>query len=163
LIAKINKEIKASDIVVIQDTRERTPLDLTPLIVIQGTLSTGDYSVKGLEDIIAVERKSLADLVMCVGRERERFDREVLRLQAYPVKALVVEAHLADIEAGAYRSKVKPNAVLGSLLGWMASGLPVLFAGDHAAAGKLTARFLFIAARRRWRESLALIEGRKVS
>ena len=163
MIAKINKEIKASDIVVIQDTRERTPLDLTPLIVIQGTLSTGDYSVKGLEDIIAVERKSLADLVMCVGRERERFDREVLRLQASPVKALVVEAHLADIEAGAYRSKVKPNAVLGSLLGWMASGLPVLFAGDHAAAGKLTARFLFIAARRRWRESLALIEGRKVS
>ena len=38
----------------------------------QGALTVGDYSLAGLEDKVAVERKSLPDLVACLGRERER-------------------------------------------------------------------------------------------
>lgn len=138
-------------------------MDLSPLKMQTATLTTGDYGVLGLEQIVAVERKSLADLVMCVGRERERFDREMARILAFPCRLLVVEATLAQIEAGEYRSKVAPAAVIGSILGWQAAGVPILFAGDHCQAGKMVGRFLFIAARRRWREATALVETLKIA
>ena len=134
------------------DTREKRPLDLSPLRTAAATLPTGDYSVKGLQHVIAIERKSEGDLLACVGRERARFDREVQRLLAYPVRALVVESTWEQLEHGGWLSRLKPNHVVGSLLGWQAAGLPVLMAGNHERAGKFTSRLLFIAARRRWRE-----------
>jgi ERCC4-type nuclease len=138
------------------DTREQIPLDLSPLQVVSGTLATGDYSVVGLEHVVAVERKSLGDFLGCVGQERERFDREVQRLLAYPTRALVVEASWPDIEQGEWRSKVTPQAAIGSLLGWIAMGLPVILAGDHERAGRYVSRLLYTAARRRWREARQL-------
>lgn len=144
--------LQPADVVAVVDTREQTPLDLSPLQTIRGTLTTGDYSVRGLEHHVALERKSLADLLGCVGVERERFDREVHRLLAYPTRALVVEATWEDLEAGGWRSKVTSSAAVGSVLGWISSGLPVLMAGDHERAGRYVSRLLFTAARRRWRE-----------
>ena len=84
--------LKIQDLTAIVDTREQTPLDLAPLKTVRGTLSTGDYSIVGLEHVVAIERKSRDDLIACVGRERERFDREVKRLLAYHVRSLVVES-----------------------------------------------------------------------
>lgn len=155
----IPAELRPEQVVGIVDTREQHPLDLAPLRSAKGTLSTGDYSVHGLEHIIAIERKSLPDLLSCIGGERERFEREVQRLLAYPVRALVVESSWADIEAGAWRSQVSASAALGSLLGWVAAGLPVLMAGDHRRAGVMVSRMLFTAARRRWRENYALLKA----
>ncbi len=156
-LPSIPVEIPMEAIVAIVDTREQDPLDLAPLATITATLATGDYSVRGLERIVAVERKSLPDLLACVGRERKRFDREVQRLLAYPVRALVVESTWPAIEAGGWRGEVRPQAALGSLLGWMAAGLPVLMAGDHERAGRFVARLLVTAARRRWREARVLL------
>lgn len=155
---KLPAELKPEQVIAVIDTREKTPLDLAPLQSVPGALTTGDYSVAGLEHIIAIERKSLPDLVACVGRERERFEKEVQRLLAYPTRALVVESTWAEIEAGEWRSKVKPAAAIGSLLGWTARGLPVVMAGDHARAGRYTSRLLFLAARRRWREARSFCE-----
>jgi ERCC4-type nuclease len=143
-------------ITAVVDTREQTPLDLAPLATVTGTLATGDYSIRGLEHVVAIERKSLPDLLACVGRERERFDREVQRLLAYPVRVLLVESTWQEIEAGDWRSEVTPQAALGSLLGWIAAGLPVVMCGDHERAGRYAARLMFTAARRRWRENHAL-------
>ena len=152
-------ELRPEEVTAVVDTREQTPLDLSPLQTAASTLTTGDYSLAGLEGIVAVERKSLDDLLACVGRERARFDREVQRLLAYPTRCLVVEATWPDLEAGDWRSKVTPAAAVGSVLGWIASGLPVVMAGDHQRAGRYVARLLFTAARRRWRESRALVRG----
>ena len=49
----------AENLTAIVDLREQLPLDLSPLRTIRGTLATGDYSVQGLENIVAIERKSL--------------------------------------------------------------------------------------------------------
>lgn len=147
------------NVVAVVDSREQLPLDLAPLKVEVGTLVTGDYSLKGLESIVSIERKSLGDLLSCVGNQRERFDREVQRLLAFPTRCLVVESTWAEIEAGQWRSRVTPNAALGSLLGWVAAGLPVVMAGDHERAGRYVSRILYIAARRRWREARALMNG----
>ena len=103
-----------------------------------------------LERVIAIERKSLPDLLGCIGQQRERFDREVQRLLAYPCRALVVESTWPEVEAGEWRSKVTSQAAVGSLLGWVEMGLPVVMAGDHERAGRYVARLLFTCARRRW-------------
>ena len=153
---KLPAELRPEQVTAIIDTREQTPLNLEPLQVVLGTLATGDYSIQGLQDVIAIERKSLGDMLSCVGTSRARFDREVQRLLAFPVRALVVEASWADIEAGEWRSKVTPKAAEGSLLGWVAQGLPVIMAGSHERAGRYVARLLFIAARRQWRQLRAL-------
>ncbi|HEY1599245.1 MAG TPA: ERCC4 domain-containing protein [Pirellulales bacterium] len=154
---RLPAEIQPENITAVGDTREKNLLDLSPLKTVPGTLATGDYSVVGLEHIVAIERKSLSDLLGCIGTERERFDREVQRLLAYPVRALVVESTWAEINAGGWRGKVTPASVTGSVLGWVAAGLPVMLVGDHAEAGRAVARMLFIAARRRWREARALL------
>ncbi len=159
MTTSIPAELPRKNVVAIEDTREQLRLDLTPLQTISGTLATGDYSVRGLEHIVAIERKSEPDLLACIGVERARFDREVMRLLAYPVRALVVESTWERIEAGGWRSKVTPQAALGSLLGWVAMGLPVVMCGDHERAGKYVSRLLYTAARRRYRESRELLRG----
>jgi DNA excision repair protein ERCC-4 len=153
----IPAQIEPRHVVAIIDTREQCPLDLTPLAVEIDTLVTGDYSVKGLTHVVSLERKSLSDLLRCIGGERERFEREVQRLLAYPVRCLVVEATWEIIEAGFWQSEVTAAAALGSLLGWIAAGLPVLMAGNHVRAGQYVSRILFTAARRRWRENRQLL------
>lgn len=144
-------ELDPARLIAVVDTREQMPLDLSPLQMVVETLETGDYSLRGLEHVVRIERKSLSDLLGCVGGDRERFDREVQRLLSYPTRCLIVEADWRDIEAGEWRCKVTPAAVLGSLLGWQASGLPVCMAGDHKRAGLFVARMLTITARRHWR------------
>ena len=157
---KLPATLRPENVTAIVDSREQLPLNLAPLQTEVGTLATGDYSVKGLESIVAVERKSLSDLLSCIGRDRERFDREIQRLLAYPCRALIVESSWPALEIGNWtRSRVKPAAAIGSLLGWIAAGLPVIMCGDHERAGRYTSRLLYTAARRRWRESRQLIEG----
>ncbi len=150
------------DITAVIDTREQLPFTLEPLKTVRGSLATGDYSVLGLEHLIAMERKSLPDLIACVGVERERFDKEIKRLAAYESKAIIVEASWKEFEAGGWRSRVTPSAAMGSVLGWVAGGIPIIFPGNRETADTVMARLLFIAARRRWRELQSLVHGLKV-
>lgn len=143
----------------IVDSREKTALNLSPLKSSITGLVTGDYSVQGLESIVCVERKSVEDLLMCVGNERDRFDREMHRILAYPTRAVVVEGTIGQIERGEYRSKVHPNAAIGSIMSWQAKGITFLFCENHETAGRLTAKFLFSAARARYRESLPFLNS----
>lgn len=152
---QLRQTLEPGDLVAIIDTREQLPLELSPMKTVTGTLQTGDYSIVGLEHLVAVERKSLEDLISCVGVSRERFDREVQRLLGYPTRAVVVEATWANLEAGNWRSKVTPQAAVGSVLGWIERGVPILMAGNHASSGRIVSRLLWIAARRRWRELAA--------
>ncbi len=158
---KLPSQLAPESVIALVDTREQLPLDLTPLRMEPSTLATGDYTVKGLESVVAIERKGLDDLLACVGRERDRFDREVIRLLAYPVRVLVVEASWPQIEFGQWRSQVKPEAVIGSLLGWQAQGLAVHMAHDHERAGKHVARLLYQVAKRRYRELRNFFEHAK--
>ena len=105
-----------------------------------------------MEAVVAIERKSLPDLLACCGRERERFDREVQRLLAYPVRALVVEASWQDIEAGDWRSRLTHQAGRHVAGQWMVRGLPVVMAGDRRMAGIIVAGMLRRAAIHHWRE-----------
>ncbi len=150
---------RPENVTAIIDTREQLPLSLDPLRVVRDTLTTGDYSVRGLENIVAIERKSEDDLLGCVGQHRERFEREIQRLLAYPCRAIIVESTWQKLEVGGWRSRVTPAAALGSCLGWIAAGVPIIMAADHQRAGQYVARILFLAARRRFREAQSLLKG----
>jgi len=156
-------KLAPKNITVLVDSREKTPFDLKPLRMVKSTLQTGDYSIKGLEHLVAVERKSLADLCGCVGRDRERFDREMQRIMAFESRLLIIEATWAEIEAGKYRSKVHPNAVIGSLCSWAAKGMNVWLAGSHKEAQVVCSKFLYTVARRRWAEALNFIPNLKLA
>lgn len=103
---------------VLIDTREQRPLRFAPDLGVDcgvASLPTGDYSVRGFTHLIALERKSISDLVQTLSQGRERFEAELDRLAEYRFKALLIEGDAVDIEAHAYRSNMLPKSVLGSL------------------------------------------------
>jgi DNA excision repair protein ERCC-4 len=86
-------------------------------------LPTGDYSIDGMEDRFAIERKSLEDLYGTIGQHRERFEAELERLNALDFAAVVIEANQREIWAPSryrpdWRSKLDPRAVEGSIVAW---------------------------------------------
>lgn len=130
---------------IITDTREQTPYTFRryPVEVIPGTLTAGDYSVPGFTDEVAVERKELSDLLGCLTHDRERFVRELERLRGYQSAALLIEAPLAMIQAGRYRSRMKPENAVQSIISIMQRyRMPVFFAPDRTAGEAFVYDFL---------------------
>jgi len=131
---------------VIVDSREQKPFtfgNYSDINLVNGTLQAGDYSIFGLESLVAIERKSLADLVQCLGRDRERFVRELERLRGYESAAVVVESPLGDLVSGSYRSRLDPKAAYESCVAFMARyKLPFYFAQDRRGAERFTVSFL---------------------
>ncbi len=84
-------------------------------------LVTGDYTIKGLEDRVAIERKSLEDLYATLGQNHERFERELERLALMDFAAVVVEASQREIWKpqacrDEWRSALNPRAVEGFIV-----------------------------------------------
>lgn len=127
---------------IIVDTRERCPygFEYYDATAERATSPTGDYSLKGFQDRLAIERKELDDLVACLmGANRERFERELQRLSHYELAAVVVEASLADIRAGRYRSEMRHEAVAQSVFAFQVRHrVPFLFCGDRAGGEYVT-------------------------
>ena len=119
-----------SEFVIVIDTREQRPLAFTSPTVV-ATLPTGDYAIQGAEDLFAVERKSIPDLVQSLTFERERFERELVRLAAMRRAFIVVEGDLGSVVEWRYRSTVSPKALVASLASFHARfGIPTLWAGN---------------------------------
>lgn len=117
---------------VVVDTREQLPFSFAgmhcdgidggcPLTVptVRGTLASGDYSLKGFEARVAIERKSLADWYGTLGKGRARFERELERLTQYEFAAVLIEASLTDIATNPpARSELSPKTVYRSMIAW---------------------------------------------
>jgi DNA excision repair protein ERCC-4 len=106
-------------------------------------LKTGDLSIVGLEDVIAVERKTIDDLSVCLSFYRDRFERELHRAQALDYFAVVIEADLPSLATGRYRSNMSANAAFESVVSMMVKfRVPFLFAGDPSTAARLAQSLL---------------------
>lgn len=90
---------------VIIDTREKTPWEFKLEEKKPGKfqllgaeisgLSTGDYTIRGMEDLVAIERKnSFTELYSAfINRDyKERFEREMERISSYKYKYLIIES-----------------------------------------------------------------------
>lgn len=150
---------------IIIDTREQTPLAFTRLPSVTGTLTTGDYSFAGAEELFAIERKSIPDLVgCCVGESRERFFRELHRLRGYRFKRLLIVGSREEIEAGAYRSRITPAAVLATLTTIEARfDVPVVFAATPADGAHMVEGWAWYFAREIVESANDLLRGTEAS
>jgi ERCC4-type nuclease len=140
--------------IVLVDTRERLPWPLHeshPNWIggeRRAALKTGDYTVEGMEGVLCLERKNLADVVACTVTNRRRFFAVCRRLARFPWKAILVEATLEDIKGGfeslEFPSDVHPNAVCGTLDAIEAKfGIPVIYASaDRELATERAASWL---------------------
>lgn len=125
--------------VVIVDTREQTPLEFNLGLVTaeRGTLTVGDYALKGDEGGLVIERKSLPDLLNCLGNDRKRFMREMRELRRCDCPILLVECTMQEIKEGNYKySKIHKNSVRGSLYKLVRRYRIMVWCSiDHADAG----------------------------
>ena len=137
---------------IVIDTREGEPYSFDPRLAgaVRRALAAGDYSLAGLEDQVAVERKTLDDFVSTVIHRRRRFRQELRKLSRYRAACVVVEAELLDVLGKRYRSEARPEAVVGATLSILLDyGVPVAFCGNRQAACHFTQAFL-LAAHKRW-------------
>jgi len=134
---------------ILVDTREQEPLVFTRLPSVRASLLTADYSVLGLERLFAVERKSLQDLAnSCCGPNRERFERELLRMRSYPFGRLLIVGSEDDIHQAKYHSNINPQSIIGSLATWeIRFNLPVVFSASAEQAARQLERWAFYFAR----------------
>lgn len=128
--------------IVLVDTREQQPFALLanhPNWIggeRRTALKTGDYTVEGMESLLVLERKNLADLVACIVTYRRRFLASCERLAAFRWKAIIIEATYEDIKRGwevfDIPSAVHPNAVCGTLDAIEAKyGIPIIYTSTH--------------------------------
>lgn len=127
-------------ICLIQDSREQlgySPLFQTPCVT--GTLQYGDYSIAGLEHLIAVERKSLPDLLGSVTQGRERFETELKRARSLHKFFILVEAAPSDfmVEDFGKLSRAHPRSVWGTLMIWSTRYHPVIFGQDREKSARI--------------------------
>jgi ERCC4-type nuclease len=98
----------------------------------RGKLDFGDYSAVftlpdgskfDLRKVCTIERKqSIDELCGCYTHDRARFEREFERAKAVNAKIvlLIEEASWEKAYNGKYRSQMKPQALVASMLAWLA-------------------------------------------
>lgn len=148
------------DFSVIVDTREQLPLEFKGVATIRRGLKTGDYSIEGYETRVAIERKSLSDLLGSITTNRERFNACMERLVLFESKAILVEATPSELERGHWIPKVSPNSVIGTLFKWKMRGIPVIYAANHEKASHYALWFLRLFYERRNGPTFPGVEGK---
>jgi ERCC4-type nuclease len=129
---------------IIIDSREQAPYSFVPpryegVTVETAALQTGDYSLAGLPDRIALERKSLDDLTGTLTKGRERFERECERGRGFDYFGLVIEASLDDVRGHKYQSQMTPQSLLQTLAAFSVRyGLHVHWCGNRAGGEYMT-------------------------
>ena len=87
---------------VIQDTREQDGWFFSPYDKCEGMerayMPTGDYTLKGYEDVVCVERKaSVAEIAMNLGKKKKPFQEEMQRMKEFPFSFLILEFSMDDV------------------------------------------------------------------
>ena len=127
---------------IIIDSREQLPYKFeSPSEV--GTIPIGDYSICGLENHIAIERKELNDLIGCLTTSRDRFERALHKAQALDYFAMIIEASLSDLANGHYRSQMGPKSAVQSLLAFSVRyRMPIFFCENRKYGTRITESLL---------------------
>ncbi len=136
-------DVPGADFVVLVDTREQRPWNFEEGVGVEPRhLETGDYSVRGLEGRVAIERKSPEDFLETMVRRRDAFCAELRRMSSVDLRAVVVECSLERLASGEY-GHVHPEAISG----WVASiivdfRVPVYTPGPRHVAAPFALRLM---------------------
>ncbi len=91
------KPLIPSGLVLVIDTREQAPFKPDGVPSLRRKIDYGDYSIKGFESQVSIERKGLEDFYGSIGRGRDRFKRMLERMQETEFRGLVIEAHENEV------------------------------------------------------------------
>lgn len=144
--------------VIRSDTREQSPWEFNSCFgdfsIVVDTVRHGDYVLDIDPTIACVERKSLPDFVACVGRDKDRFDKQIAGMVgAVERPLLIVEADYGMLEVGSgWRGKMTPEAVLAGLHR-VQSRIPTLLCRSRGEAERACFRHLRLALKSRYEQS----------
>lgn len=130
------------------DTREQTPLAFHHCESERGTLQSGDYSAKGIEESFCVERKTIADLAGSLTRERVRFMREMHRLRGFRNAYLLIIGTDKELAALVAQGRANVVQIEHSLMAIQARyGVHIAWVDTPAEAALLVESWAFCAYR----------------
>lgn len=118
---------KYPDITILVDTREQTPWEFSHYSTAKQKLDTGDYTVSGLEDKLAIERKkSVGEIANNITEKR--FVDVLERLSSYEYPFILLEFGMDKVLKFPVGSelpkrvwdkiKVSPNFLVKNILDW---------------------------------------------
>lgn len=108
-----------SDFVLVVDTREQQPLFNPPpegLTIVKQALKHGDYSIRGFENKVTIERKKMSDLMSYIGSEREKTVLKLDSMKDLQWKALVIEENWDDLFLPKKYSQLSTNTIRQALV-----------------------------------------------
>ena len=102
---------KENEYKIVRDTREQEGYYFKPFGACTGMvnekLDTGDYAILGLEDKCCVERKgSVEELALNLGQGKDRFYREIERMEEFPHKFIILEFTVDELLKFPEKSRV---------------------------------------------------------
>ena len=130
---------RAKAVTILVDDRERNPWTIPhpDFKLKKQRLKVGDYTIKGYEDQVAIEKKSgIVELISNLsGKDRTRFKRFLEKLSKYPIKCIVIEDSMSHIDI-AFRSCPKTHLEPASIYYWLSIitikyKIPTLFIGSN--------------------------------
>lgn len=134
--------------IIVVDTREKEPYQFRASATCLGAesakLDAGDYSIKGFENLITIERKaSLLELCGNLGRNRKRFEAELERMKDIKYKYVIIEDNWASIFAYKKYTKMKTSQIFGSIISLMIKyDVQFIFAQNRKTAQGITRSLL---------------------
>ena len=144
------------DFCLVIDTREQNGLFVARppkgLLLVRDTLKYGDYSIRGLEPYISVERKSLEDLWSSVTVEADRFKRELESLAGFERSYILIEGLESQfLRPDLAGRQIHPNSIrqaLASIEGRLGIPVHACETRDHAERWVLDMFLKFYAMKR---------------
>jgi hypothetical protein len=146
------------ELIIIRDTREKNGWHFEPeekrpgkfqvVNTIDEALDSGDYSIKGLEDVVRIERKAgIIELFnnMIPKANKERFEREMERLRSIKHRYLLIEGQITNDIMGLSVPQLYKGPPGSSVIRWiheleMEYNIVPMFVGE---AGRKMARIIF--------------------
>lgn len=127
------------------DTREKNALNFrlgSDNAIEIKKLNIGDYSLKGYENKIAIERKSPGDLFGTLGGGNKRFKKELLKALEYEYFAIIIEGSYDKILnkefEGSYHCQMRGYVITSILFTLHVKyGINVFFCNDRRQSVKI--------------------------
>ena len=140
-----------NDFTIIVDTREQQPWSFDHYIKANRKLDAGDYSIEGLENILAIERKKSVNEI-ANNIVESRFKDAIIRLSQHKYAFLLLEFDIEDILNYPIGSnlpkrlwdkvKISPAFLMKHVIDWqLVYNIKVIFCGSSSDAER-TAEYI---------------------
>jgi len=119
---------------ILQDSREQLPLFTRlpkGLTVCSATLKVGDYSVLGMENMIACERKQISDIIPYCTSDHAATKIKMSKLEKLEWAGLIIEARESEVSQPYRFSQASPESIRQALASFSVKHHVHIYIGDR--------------------------------